>query len=139
MSSITSTYLLPAVFLNPVLLLHTFNTILSRLLPVTTTSSLLPGDTLPPSLPTWGPHPTAPHFDVHAHDNLCWSYTVFMVGVQLVAFGRVSGAREAGRERRRKEKLRKEEWQREQEQEQEVMAALAAETEDDYTEEETIP
>lgn len=105
MTSITKTYLLPAILLNPVLLLHTFNTIASRM-PMTMASSSMPRQ----PLPTFGPAATSPFIDVHANDNLCWSYTVVMVGVQLVAFGQVSGNREAGR--RRKAELKQEEDER---------------------------
>jgi hypothetical protein len=49
-------------------------------------------------MPFYGPTATQPYFDMHANDNICWSYTIFMVGVQLVAFGNVSGNREAGRQ-----------------------------------------
>ncbi|KAI9850716.1 MAG: hypothetical protein M1838_005207 [Thelocarpon superellum] len=88
MATLTNTYLLPAILLNPVLLLHTLNTIVSRL------PSAFPSIAMDVSpLPRYGPHATLPYLDVHANDNLCWSYTAFMVGVQLLAFGRVSGMR----------------------------------------------
>ena len=93
MTSITRNYLLPAILLNPVLLLHTVNTIVARI-PTTLASSATP----PEAMPFYGPTATSPYFDMHANDNMCWSYTIFMVGVQLVAFGKVSGNREAGRQ-----------------------------------------
>ncbi|KAI9715589.1 MAG: hypothetical protein M1812_005893 [Candelaria pacifica] len=102
MPPLSSTYLLPALFLNPVLFLHGVNTILSRALPP------IPSDFPTPPLSNWGPEATLPHLDLHASDNLCWSYTVFIVGVQLVAFGRVSQRREGIRERKEELRLRKE-------------------------------
>lgn len=36
-----------------------------------------------------------PCFDVHANDSLCWGYTMVMVVVQVLAFGKVSAARSA--------------------------------------------
>ncbi|KAI9696760.1 MAG: hypothetical protein M1836_005122 [Candelina mexicana] len=102
MPPLSSTYLLPALFLNPVLFLHGVNTILSRTLPP------IPSNLPTPPLSNWGPEATLPHLDLHANDNLCWSYTVFIVGVQLVAFGRVSQRREGIRERKEELRLRKE-------------------------------
>ncbi len=58
----------------------------------------------------------APYLDVHADDQLCWSYTAVMVVVQILAFGRVNDNRvrrksakaaKLERERIRKEKLDK--------------------------------
>ena len=107
MSSLTATYVLPALLLNPVFILHTVNTIVSRI-PHTLPASAIATAPLPPL----GPHATLPYFDMHANDSLCWSYTAVMVGAQLLAFGRVSGVREAGRRKRadqlqRQEDLRK--------------------------------
>lgn len=57
-----------------------------------------------------------PYLDMHADDQLCWGYTVVMVLVQVLAFGRVSDNRvqrksakaaKLERERIRKEKLEK--------------------------------
>lgn len=104
MASLTRTYLLPAILLNPVLILHTFNTIASRM-PTTLAAVSVPQQ----PMPFYGPTATSPYFDVHANDNLCWSYTVFMVGVQLVAFGKVSGNREAGRELKAQLKMEEDE------------------------------
>ena len=58
----------------------------------------------------------SPYLDMHADDQLCWGYTVVMVLVQVLAFGRVSDNRvqrksakaaKLERERIRKEKLEK--------------------------------
>ncbi|KAI9799583.1 MAG: hypothetical protein M1825_004509, partial [Sarcosagium campestre] len=97
MTLFSTSYLVPAVLLNPVLLLHTTNTILSRTLP----TSLIAPPLIPQSTPmsAWGPGASPPLLDVHTSDNFCWSYTMLMVGVQLVIFGRVRDSREARRER----------------------------------------
>lgn len=50
--------------------------------------------------------------DVHANDQLCWSYTAIMVLIQCLAFGRVQGnrvqRRSARAARSERERLRKE-------------------------------
>ncbi|MCJ1360913.1 hypothetical protein MMC16_000008 [Acarospora aff. strigata] len=106
-TNLTTTYLLPAIFLNPVLFLHSLNTILSRVLPpvlAATTPNAQPYCDL-------GPSPTAPHLDMHVSDNLCWSYTVFMVLAQLLAFGRVSQKRQTVRDKKEAQRVRREETQ----------------------------
>ena len=91
-----TTYLIPAILLNPVLFLHSLNTILSRILPpIVAAVPIQPSPHSP-----LGPSANYPHLDIHASDNLCWSYTAVMVCAQLVAFGSVSQAREEGRERK---------------------------------------
>ncbi|KAI9892821.1 MAG: hypothetical protein M1814_000980 [Vezdaea aestivalis] len=93
-SSLTRTYLLPALLLNPVLVLHSLNTMLAHALPSTT----------PPT--SWiGAPPANAVLDMHASGRVCWSYTLVMVCAQLVAFGRVSAGRE---ERREVERLKRE-------------------------------
>ena len=85
----TSTYFLPAILLNPVLFLHSLNTILSRILPpVTTTAAIQP-------LPYYnlGPSANHPHLNCHASDSLCWGYTILIVSAQLLIFGRISQSR----------------------------------------------
>ena len=94
-NSITSSYLLPAIFLNPVLFLHSLNTILSRILP----PIHVLGAAQQPPFSTLGPSAFSPHIDVHSSDRFCWSYTIVMVCAQLVAFGRISQCREEGRRR----------------------------------------
>ncbi|KAL8800886.1 MAG: hypothetical protein Q9182_004860 [Xanthomendoza sp. 2 TL-2023] len=95
--ALSTSYLLPAIFLNPVLFLHGLNTILSRIIP----PILDQGPIQPPPYSTFGPSAKYPHLDVHASDNLCWSYTVVMICAQLMAFGRVQRLREEGKEARR--------------------------------------
>ncbi|KAL8678629.1 MAG: hypothetical protein Q9186_005019 [Xanthomendoza sp. 1 TL-2023] len=95
--ALSTSYLLPAIFLNPVLFLHGLNTILSRVIP----PILDKGPMQPPPYSTFGPSARYPHLDVHASDNLCWSYTVVMICAQLMAFGRVHRLREEGKEARR--------------------------------------
>jgi len=106
-TNLTTTYLLPAILLNPVFFLHSLNTILSRILPPVLAA------TTPPAQPycRLGPSPTSPHLDMHVSDNLCWSYTVFMVLAQLLAFGRVSQRRQTVRDRKDAQRVRKEEAQ----------------------------
>lgn len=94
-TSLTTTYLLPAILLNPVLFLHSLNTILARLLPPVLAATAVE----PQSYSKLGPPATSPHLDMHVNDNLCWSYTVVMVFAQLLAFGRVSQRRQTIRER----------------------------------------
>ncbi|MCJ1431479.1 hypothetical protein MMC27_000832 [Xylographa pallens] len=103
--ALTTTYLIPAILLNPVLFLHSLNTILSRILPPIVAAVPIQ----PSPYSTLGPSANYPHIDMHASDNLCWSYTAVMVCAQLVAFGSVSQAREDGRERKEKNKREREE------------------------------
>jgi len=100
----TTTYLIPAILLNPVLFLHSLNTILSRILPPIVAAV----PTQPSPYSALGPSANYPHLDIHASDNLCWSYTAVMVCAQLVAFGSVSQAREEGRERKVRKREREE-------------------------------
>ncbi|KAL8888643.1 MAG: hypothetical protein Q9215_003952 [Flavoplaca cf. flavocitrina] len=101
--ALSTSYLLPAIFLNPVLFLHGLNTILSRIIsPILEVSMPVQ----PPPYSTFGPSANHPHLDVHASDNLCWSYTVVMICAQLMAFGRVHRLREEGKEERRLKKAR---------------------------------
>jgi hypothetical protein len=98
--SLTTTYLRPAILLNPVLFLHSLNTILSRLLPPIVAATQVQ----PAPYSNLGPSANHPHLDMHASDNLCWSYTAVMVCAQLVAFGSVSQSREERRERRERKR-----------------------------------
>ncbi|MCJ1228015.1 hypothetical protein MMC12_004674 [Toensbergia leucococca] len=99
--SMTTSYLLPAIFFNPVLFLHTLNTILSRILP----PIVAPSGIQPPPYSDLGPSAQHPHIDVHASENLCWIYTALMVCMQIVVFGKVVRCREERREKNRKEKF----------------------------------
>ncbi|KAL8939887.1 MAG: hypothetical protein Q9216_003108 [Gyalolechia sp. 2 TL-2023] len=90
-------YLLPAIFLNPVLFLHGLNTILSRIIPPV----VVAGPIQPPPYSTLGPSANHPHLDVHASENFCWSYTLVMLCAQLMAFVRVHRLTEEGKEKRR--------------------------------------
>ena len=91
----STNYVLPAVLLNPILFLHSLNAILSRLLPPITVDAA----TQPVPYYPLGPSAEHPHIDMHAHDNLCWSYTCVMVCAQLVVFGRVNRMRNKRREK----------------------------------------
>jgi hypothetical protein len=92
MTSPTATTLyhliLPTIFLNPVLFLHSLNTILTKLLP---TLNGHEGNT------------AQPHLDIHASESLCWSYTALIVWAQMLAFLRFDRLREE-RERARQKK-----------------------------------
>lgn len=100
--SISKSYIVPALFLNPVLFLMSLNTILSRCLP----PIIVDAAKQPQPYSTFGPSAQHPHLDVHASEKLCWSYTFLIVCAQLAAFGRVSGCREAGKEKARMKKER---------------------------------
>ena len=102
--SFGTNYILAALLLNPVLFLHSLNTILSRVLPPVVATATAQ----PPPYSRLGPSGNYPHLDVHSSDSFCWSYTIFMVLAQMLAFGRVSSRRAAGRElkERRKEERR---------------------------------
>lgn len=90
--SIARSYIVPAIFLNPVLFLISINTILSRLLPPITVDAARK----PPPYTKLGSSPEHPYLDIHTSEGLCWSYTILIVCAQLVAFGRVSGRSEEG-------------------------------------------
>ncbi|KAL9595919.1 MAG: hypothetical protein Q9219_006145 [cf. Caloplaca sp. 3 TL-2023] len=90
-------YIPPAIFLNPVLFLHGLNTILSRIIPPV----VVAGTIQPPPYSTFGPSAHHPHIDIHASENLCWSYTLVMICAQLMAFGRVHRLIEESEEKRR--------------------------------------
>ena len=100
-STLSRSYVLPAILFNPILFLHSLNAILSRIL----TPVIIPNVAVQPAPYTAkGPSAQHPHLDVHASDRLCWSYTIVMVGVQLVAFSRVQRRREERKERVRRKK-----------------------------------
>ena len=97
-SSISTCYVLPAIFLNPVIFLHGVNTILSRILPPVAAASPIQ----PPAYSTFGPAALHQHVDVQSSENLCWTYTILMICVQLLAYNNVSLRREEHRESRSK-------------------------------------
>jgi len=95
----TSSYFLPAIFLNPVVILHSMNTYFSyRFPPISTLST-----SHHPTMEKYGPLPgSMPFFDVHGSENLCWTYTLIMVFAQLFAYTNISSRR-----LRKKSKLRR--------------------------------
>jgi len=94
---LSTSYLVPGLLLNPILFLWSMNTLLSRVLPpIIVDAAAQPAPYCP-----GGPSAEHPHFDIHASESLCWSYTAFIVCVNLAAFGRVSERRRAGKERAR--------------------------------------
>lgn len=111
MPTFKTSYLVPAILLNPAFILHLFNTFTSYFVPPPYTVSVSPH----PFMESLGPLPgTKLAIDVHANEQLCWSYTAVMVLVQCLAFGRVQNNRvrrksakaaKIERERLRKEKL----------------------------------
>ncbi|KAH7354920.1 hypothetical protein BKA65DRAFT_231006 [Rhexocercosporidium sp. MPI-PUGE-AT-0058] len=113
MPTLSTTYLLPAILLNPAFVLHLFNTFISHMMPPPPSVSHSPH----PFMESIGPVRNAPpYLDMHADEQLCWGYTAVMVLVQVLAFGRVSDNRvrrksakaaKLERERIRKEKLEK--------------------------------
>ena len=80
--SLTSNYLASAIFLNPVIILHSLNSLLSQVLPTQTTPAL----SLPSPRWPWGPPAERSYLDLHSSEKLCWSYTAVMVLTQLFAF-----------------------------------------------------
>jgi hypothetical protein len=90
MTSLSSTYLIPAILLNPILILHGFNTFCSHFI-----STALPASTSNLQwLENLGPAAApGPYFDVHSNDQLCWGYTALMVLVQILAYGKVNDTR----------------------------------------------
>ncbi|KAL3417796.1 hypothetical protein PVAG01_10806 [Phlyctema vagabunda] len=90
MAPFKTSYLVPAILLNPAFVLHLFNTFVSHLLPPPCTASVSPH----PFMENLGPLPgTKIAIDVHENDPLCWGYTVIMVIVQCLAFGSVQDNR----------------------------------------------
>ena len=95
--AISKSYIVPAVFLNPVLFLLSLNITLSRVLPPVNV------DAAEQSSPqfTFGPSAQHPHLNIHTSETLCWSYTFLIVCVQLAAFGKVSECREESKAKAR--------------------------------------
>lgn len=89
--------ILPSIFLNPVLFLHSLNTILTKLLP---------------PLNGYDGNSAQPHLDIHASESLCWGYTALIVWAQVAAFLRIDRLR-AERERVRTSKGGKEKQKKE--------------------------
>lgn len=95
-TSFTSSYLLPAIVLNPLVLLHGLNTFASHFIPsaISTAASHSPHKWIEFLGP---PGNQDPHLDMHANNQLCWRYTILMVFLQVLAYGKVSGNRETRR------------------------------------------
>jgi hypothetical protein len=89
----TSNYLVPAIVLNPILMLHGINTFASHFIP----SAMAAPAIMSPNkwaLPLGPPTTIDPYLDMHANDLLCWSYTMIMVILNILAFGRINDNRE---------------------------------------------
>jgi hypothetical protein len=79
--SCSTNYLLPAIFLNPAVVLHVINTAVSHLQGVSCARSFSSN----PFIESLGPVPGSTlYLDMHANDRLCWKYTALMVLVQLL-------------------------------------------------------
>lgn len=104
--AISKSYIVPAIFLNPVLFLISLNTLLSRVLP----PIIVDAAKQPPPYSTFGPSAQHPHLNIHASEKLCWSYTFLIVCAQLAAFGKISECREQGKvdARMKKERIKAE-------------------------------
>lgn len=101
---LTTTYLLPAVMLNPSVIIHIINTFYSHFIPPTISVSNSPY----PWFEKLGPVPGSTlFFDVHDHDRLLWVYTIVMAFLQVIVFEWVKENR-ARMELARKAKVRKE-------------------------------
>lgn len=90
---IYTSYLLPAVFLNPCVILHfLINTPISHLdstVYPTSNSHAQWLESLGPVSPAY----KQPFFDVHRSDGMTLAYTMLMVGLQVLAFGKLSDIR----------------------------------------------
>lgn len=89
----TTAYLLPGIVLNPVLLLHGFNTFASHFIPsaISTVASYSRYKWMEDCGP---PGNQIPYFYVHTNDSLCWSYTAVMVVVQVLTYIKIVDTRE---------------------------------------------
>ena len=102
--SISTNYLFPAIFLNPPLLLHLINTVISHFQPKPHIPSISPY----PRLEGFGPAPGSTlYLDVHANNQMCWNYTALMVAVQLLAIANVQGNRVKRKERSRQKQAQR--------------------------------
>lgn len=94
--SLTTSYIIPAIFLNPVIFLHCLNTVFSRTLPPIAVAG--PVQRSPYTM--YGPAAVRQHVDVQSSENLCWGYTIIMIFAQLLAYGQISQRRVERRESR---------------------------------------
>ena len=118
MPNLSTSYLLPAVLLNPAFILHLINTYVSHMWPPPLTISHSPH----PIMESLGPLPGSdPFLDMHADDKLCWRYTIVMVIVQLFSFIRISDNRGRRRSAREAAKLERERVRKEKSEHKEQM------------------
>lgn len=107
-TSFTSSYLVPAVFLNPIVILHAINTYASHYIP--SAMRTLPSDSLYKGFEMLGPPGNAqPYLDMHKDNALCWKCTALMVVVQVLAYAKVCDNRELrklAKKAKREQKLR---------------------------------
>ena len=118
MPNLSTSYLVPAVLLNPAFILHLINTYVSHMWPPPLTISHSPH----PFMESLGPLPGSdPFLDMHADDKLCWRYTIVMVIVQLFSFIRISDNRVRRRSAREAAKLERERIRKEKAEQKEQM------------------
>ena len=118
MPNLSTSYLVPAVLLNPAFILHLINTYVSHMWPPPLTISHSPH----PFMESLGPLPGSdPFLDMHADDQLCWRYTIVMVIVQLFSFIRISDNRVRRRSAREAAKLERERIRKEKAEQKEQM------------------
>lgn len=95
-TSFALTYLLPAIVLNPLVVLHSLNTFASHFIP--SAMAIAVSRSPHKCFEVLGPPGNHdPYLDIHASDQLCWSYTAVMVVLQVLAYRRVSDNRELRR------------------------------------------
>lgn len=107
-TSFTSSYLVPAVFLNPIVILHAINTYASHYIP--SAMRAFPSKSLYKGFEMLGPPGNqAPYLDMHQDNVLCLKYTALMVVVQVLAYAKVCDNRELrklAKKAKREQKLR---------------------------------
>lgn len=88
--------MLPGIVLNPILVLHGFNTFASHYIPsaISTAASYSRYKWMENCGP---PGNQIPYFYVHTNDGLCWGYTAVMVILQVLAYIKIVDDREAQR------------------------------------------
>lgn len=95
-TSFTSSYILPGIVLNPLIVLHGFNTYASHYIP--SAIATVASSSRYKWFEDYGSQGNQiPYFYVHSHDSLCWSYTAVMVVVQVLAYIKIVDSREAQR------------------------------------------
>ena len=79
-NNVASHFLLPLVILNPIIMLHSLNFLLTR------TTSILRNENMFNLQPRKFLSRVQPRLDIHENENLCWGFCAVMVIVQFFAF-----------------------------------------------------